>query len=398
MNAYQAAFDFDPWLREQHEFGSPPPGLDQNELDRRRGAGFRVEHLLKQLGWKMVELSFETSRRFGQDSPYFIPSTFQYKQKAGITPHICQVIALSQITGYPFADWMNICGFDLSLILQLQLRVVNERTIMLVHGYDFATRPNHGTKDRDVSRYCYAKIGSGDAVLYPDVRPGSIVRADRCYSPAELKADSSVKNIWLVEHPTGITCCGIKSLGNGEVVLLPRCLPLSGWPLRVPAEARILGLIDNHLSPLEASEFRPLTRMPEVKLLTPSSNVREKLTLSRFLRNARCRTGLTFREAHKNTLRIAEIMNDRDFAISTGLLSDYEAMNKLPRHIAKIISLCTTYGIELSEVLHAAGVHLQTARKQGVVTSERRVRKGVGAVTNSVDTLGNNWPKKQRVA
>lgn len=369
MIAYQAAFDFDPWLR-QHEFGIPPSALNEGASRRRALAGFEVERLLKQLGWTMSAISLQTRMRFGEDTPYFVPRTFRYKGKTGITPHICQVVALSRITGHSFADWMRVYGFDLALILQLQLKVANERTTMLVQECDFETIPDETTENRHVGRYCYAKIGSRDAVLYPAVHPGTIVRADRYYSREILNADTSVENMWLVEHPNGITCCRIKVVGKSELVLLPHYPPLSCWPLRFPTQARILGLIDAQLQPFEVSDFRRFAGVPKTNKRIPSSKITGKLTLSKLLRQSRHRTGLTFREAHKTTLRIAEIMSDRAFAISTGLLSDYEAMDKLPRHIAKIVSLCVTYGIEFYELLHAAGVETHSPKKRNSFTAK----------------------------
>jgi hypothetical protein len=52
---------------------------------------------------------------------------------------------------------------------------------------------------------------------------------------------------------------------------------------------------------------------------------------------------LTSRAAHELTGAIARIPANPDYAIGLGLLSDYETMDTLPRHIAKIISLCITY-------------------------------------------------------
>ena len=60
------------------------------------------------------------------------------------------------------------------------------------------------------------------------------------------------------------------------------------------------------------------------------------MKFSDLLRISRGRTGLTFRAAHRLTRAIAQILGNQEYAIALGLLSDYEAMGKLPRHIAKI--------------------------------------------------------------
>lgn len=384
MTAFQAVFDFDPWVRGQREFGIQVAALSKEESNRRQQA-LQARALLKQARLTMLEVSARSRVRFGEDSPYFIPRTFLYKRKAGITPHICQLIALGEITAHGLDEWMRICGFDATLILQLQLRLANERTTMLVPGCSFAH-----AKQSINNRYCYAKIGSRDAVLYPAVRPGTIVRADRGYSGEVLKEDSSSKKMWLVEHPMGITCCRIKLVGSQEVVLLPHHPPLSHWPLRIPTQARILGLIDRQLHVSEEREFEPLARAPEANISMWQS-VNAKLTFSRLLRTARCRTGLTFRGAHRLTLRIAEIMNDRNFAISVGLLSDYEAMNKLPRHIEKLFALCVIYGIDLCELLQAAGVSVPNSAMLRVFAPKTSGPKIACRAANSTHPLGSDW-------
>jgi hypothetical protein len=97
-----------------------------------------------------------------------------------------------------------------------------------------------------------------------------------------------------------------------------------------------------------------------------SSNVNCTMTFSRLLRISRCRIGLTFREANKLTLQIASILQDRNFAIAAGLLSDYEAMNRIPRHIAKVISLCAIYGIDLWDLLEVAGLHIDDSNRRPI--------------------------------
>lgn len=339
----------------------------------------------------MREVSARTRMRFGQHSPYFVPRTFLYKQKSGITPHICQVVALSEVTGYRFTDWMTICGFDLALILSLQLRLPNERTTMLVSGCEAhldALYPHGDSRSsRRLNRYCYAKIGNRDAVLSPVVSPGSIVRADCSYSPDRLSGQSSTEHIWLVEHAGGITCCHARLAGRNEVVLLPSRPPLSPWPLRIPTQVRIVGLVDRQFHLFDGTRSDPLTRVTELNKSVIRSYAKDKMTVSRLLRISRSRTGLTFRQAHRMSLQIAQLMQDRNWAISVGLLSDYEAMNKLPRHVAKLITLCVIYGIDIYELLAAAGVTINDVDKHGIATSEQAVRKKAGRLSNDANVL-----------
>jgi hypothetical protein len=335
----------------------------------------------------MVELSARTRGRFGEKSPYFISRTFLYKQTSGVTPHICQVVALSEITGYRFDDWMKLCGFDLTLIPGMQLIIPNERTKMVTpwRGVD---RVNGATEYRHQDRYCYAKVGSRDAVLYPVVRPGSIVRADRRYSQEIFKSGSSAEHLWLVEHPTGITCCRVKSVGRNEVILLPHLAPLSPWPLRLSTQVRILGLVDSHTLPYQEHRVEPSRGAREPRESALSTVSKDRMNVSQLLRASRVRTGLTFREAHRMSLQIARLLQNREFGISISLLSDYEAINKLPRHIAKIITLCVIYGIDVWELLRAAGVKVQDSNKSRLFKDRKFARGDEDYIPNWLNELG----------
>jgi hypothetical protein len=333
----------------------------------------QVKRVLKEAGLTMAEVSAQTRHRFGKKSSYFVPQTLLYKQKTGITPHICQVAALSEVTGYRFYDWMRLCGFDFRLILALQLQIPNQRTIVVTPHADLMrnwfTAPVNTGAGQHHRRHFYAKVGSQDAVAYPEIRPGSIVRADPAYSPELLTNSQTNDHLWLVEHPAGITCCRVKPVGNGQVVLSPNRPPLSPWPLRLSTQARVLGLVDRELRYAEIEEVYDSGIGANREMFGMSLNFYGGMSFSRMLRRARCRIGLTFREAHQMTLSIAHLLENRDFGIAAGLLSDYEAMNKIPRHIAKIISLCVVYGIDPSEMLEAAGLRFDDSRRRPILSN-----------------------------
>lgn len=320
----------------------------------------------------MSRVSALTGLRYGKCTPFFVPPTFLYKQNNGITPHICQIVALSQVTGYRFADWMNLCGFDLKLILTLQLRVHTERTAMVtpdrtVRARDVSRMPRSWRLENSDRRYFFVKIGSCDNVVYPKLLPGSVVRADRCYSADIRDAARAEDLLWLVEHPGGLACCHVKRVDNEHIVLLPNRPPLSAWPLRLSREARILGLIDLELRPHEAQPFEP-TYLPVKSATLPIvPHGRSQMNLSRLLRVSRSRAGLTLRAAHKMTLRVAHLLRNRDYGIPLGLLSDYEAMNRFPRHIAKIMSLCIIYGIDFWDLMEAGGSHIDDSDKMPIL-------------------------------
>lgn len=183
-----------------------------------------VKRVLKQTGFSMKQISALTGARFGNKSPSFIPMTFVFKIKTGVSPHICQVAALGGLTGYPFSYWMRVFGFDLSLIRALQL-----------------------------------KLHPAVATIYSGPQP-------------------------------------------------------------------------------------------------------DQVTLSKLISISRSRCGLTLRRAHGLSVQIGELLHDRNCAIAIGQLSDYEAMDKLPRHIAKVVTLSIIYAIDLQELMKSAGIILDNMK------------------------------------
>ena len=114
-------------------------------------------------------------------------------------PHVCQIVALSENTGYRFADWLRMFGFDLRQIPRLQMRLHPERTVLVTPvdddsagflwrpsldcegSWSSSTAPPQGEWDVR-RRYLFAKIGSGDATACPELLPGTMVRVDRYYA------------------------------------------------------------------------------------------------------------------------------------------------------------------------------------------------------------------------
>jgi hypothetical protein len=317
-------------------------------------------------GYYISRLSSITRERFGIGSSYFIPPTFVRKVRTGITPHICQVAALSDSTGYRFIDWLKFFGFDLHQIPRLQMLLHDSRTVLITpveSGCDFflpqlysgeSFPPPNSSRDR----YLFAKIGSRDAEIYPRLSAGSIVRID-CFENDHFDSErfygerfrsdeaSARERLWLVELPDGLTCCRLHWVDRQHIVLLPNRAPWGCWPLRLPTEARVLGVVHTE---------------GEARLITAECKI-EKRTLSELLRLSRRRSGVTFRTAHEMTRTIARIMGNRDYEIALGMLSDYEVMGKVPRHIAKVLSLCIVYCIDIWELMEVAGVYIDESTK-----------------------------------
>lgn len=341
-----------------------------DELKRAR----QIQHVLKRAGLTMGRASALTGMRYGRDTPYHVPPTFLYKIRNGVTPHVCQLASLSELTGCRFADWMNLCGFDLGLILPLQLEVHHERTALItpahtvsLHGF-FSAEGSPRIEKSD--RYFFVKIGSGDNVVYPKLLSGSLVRADRRYSPPVRSGADADELLWLVQHPEGLACCHVKRIDSEQIVLLPNRPPLSGWPLRLSKEARVLGLIDLELRPRPAVQCRPVYCPIKADPLATIPRGSDGASLSALLRNSRARTGLTLRAAHQKTVRIAQVLQNPEYRIPLGLLSDYEAIDRFPRHIAKIISLCVVYGIDFWQLMQAGGSEIDDSTKADLFSPE----------------------------
>jgi hypothetical protein len=334
----------------------------------------QIKRIVRRTGLTMTQISAATSAIYGEKTSFFVPPTFLYKQREGVTPHICQIIALSKVTGYRFRDWMSICGYDLKLVLALQIELHVERTVLVTPDNSIAS-PTYPRESRSCraqrtdQRYVFAKIGVRDAVGYPAIRAGSIVRANCAFFPEISPNGLETDALWLVEHPGGLACCQVRRVDEMHIVLLPNRSPLPSWPLRIEREARILGLVDQ--------ELRPRDVPPQAAFLTPKFEHRpiwprcgRAMNLSTLIIGSRSRAGITLRAAHEMTLAIARLLGNRHYGIALGQLSDYEATNKLPRHIAKIISLCAVYSIDPLDLIAAAGMQVDDSGKLPITIDE----------------------------
>ena len=315
----------------------------------------------------MSRASYLTGIRYGTNTPFYVPPTFFYKTRIGITPHVCQLVALSQVTGCRFADWMALYGFDLRLILPLQLEVHTERTAMITPAHTFSSHDfpceQGNSRIAKSDRYFFVKVGIGDNVVYPKLQSGSVVRADRRYSPQVCDGEFADELLWLVEHPGGLACCHVKRIDDEHIVLLPSRSPLSAWPLRLSRDARVLGLIDLEIRPHRTRQFGAGYRPLKADTLATIPRGNHATTLWTLLRSSRARAGLTLRAAHEKTVRVAQLLQDPAYRIPLGLLSDYEASDRFPRHIAKIISLCVVYGIDFWQLMQAGGIQIDDSGK-----------------------------------
>jgi hypothetical protein len=91
--------------------------------------------------------------------------------------------------------------------------------------------------------------------------------------------------------------------------------------------------------------------------------------LCALLQSSRERSGLTFRSAHDISVSVAQALHDKHYAISIGLLSDYETIDTPPRHTAKIMTLCILYGIDFFEYLKCADIQFDDSLKSPTTTT-----------------------------
>jgi hypothetical protein len=89
------------------------------------------------------------------------------------------------------------------------------------------------------------------------------------------------------------------------------------------------------------------------------TGIRVPQHVGEFMRRARARSGLSFREASQRTRLIARTLGDARYYCAPGSLSDLETRKHLPRHIHKIISICAVYFASPAEMMEAAGVPLE---------------------------------------
>ena len=171
-------------------------------------------------GHTITQLSAATRRRYGSRSPYFIPPSFLYQLRNGVTPHVCQIVALSENTGYRFVDWLRIFGFDLHQIPRLQIRLHPERTTLVTPMEDcfepFLPRPSLGHERGGSSASwpgqesgtadtatCSSRSGAATPPVArgfcPATSCGSIVTMPSGFTA--LDPVSMGRLLWLVEHP-----------------------------------------------------------------------------------------------------------------------------------------------------------------------------------------------------
>jgi hypothetical protein len=370
------------WTSRSHSLTDPAAGGGVAEL---------VERILATRDLTLSGVARELRRRYPRMPHYLVPHNFYYDLGLpGYTPRIEQVLALSRISNYRLADWLTVFGFHLDDVPRLQAEFPSARTSLLDHTtYDRAAwvgwfRDVTGDADPpavaplgrllaaaparrvdsllapDPSPFLYAKIGRQDAFAFPDVLPGSIVRADT-RGVGELLESMRGKNserLFLVEHGRGIVCCRLHGRTKGSVTLRASALPFAQTELRLGAEVRILGVLDVEFRPLKT--VRPEVPTAFMKFQKPETlpEAGTRRGLSELLERARSCSGLSIRNASAKSRWIARALRDERYFCAPGSLTEYERGARLPAHIHKVLSLCVLYSLGFRELLAAAGLDI----------------------------------------
>lgn len=358
---------------------SQDPPTDASRADR-------IQAILASKGLTLYQVSRHSAARYGRSSPFFVPHNLYYDLRSKtFSPSIHQIHTLSLVSGYRIQDWLQVFGFDLEDIPRLQLQLPSRRTILLdssltdrngwvswfcsrvadmpvppiaplVQLLEFASPRRIGSLAEPHSGFLYARVGREDALAFPDVSPGSIVRIDRAVRPHPAQQDNATisDRFFLIEHCRGFFCCRIRLLAKNVIVPIDSGFSFAQVELHVPEEARIWGAVDFEFRPLldiEEPVFpRDLTRrwLPQPLLQEPS--------FGQMLRGTRRRLHISTREAARMSHTIAELLNDVRYRSSSSSLSDYELQNVPPRDFHKLVTLCSIYGLPFASAMREIGI------------------------------------------
>jgi len=345
---------------------------------------------------------FARSRSDHAGEPAFhIPANLCFRQRSSNwTPTLHQLSVLSKVSDYHLADWLSVFGFSPNAISHVQAMLPRPRTTLLDGTlYDpraivtwFRERqPKHAIQrvaplseilepsgpkllsslaSARSAEYVYGKIGMQDALAFPELLSGSIVRANPRLVPPLVSRTNNARadSIYLVEHQSGYCCCRLHFERTDRITLLPTQLPFANVEFQLGTEARVIGAIDLEFRALVDPETTrtPRCASPQIaptlaRLWTPEplrlGTGDQQFTV--LLRNARFRAGLSFHDASELSKSVASALGDKRYFTSQASLSDYEARNSPPRHIHKLFTLCAVYAIPFRELLHSFGLSLK---------------------------------------
>jgi hypothetical protein len=350
----------------------------------------RVRAILASKGLTLYQVSQQSIGIYGRFSPYFVPHNLYYDLRhASFTPSIYQVFALSRISGYRIFDWFRVFGIDLENIPRLQALLPRKRTALIDNALTdnqawvqwFRSQAGHGNTPAiaplslllervgfrritslpraTVGKFLYAKIGTQDALAFPDLLPGSIVRADpKLIAESFPRDDGRVsERIFLLEHSKGFFCSRVRRVQENIIVPVGTKLSYAQVELRLRSEAKLLGVLDFEIRSL-AKAVCPGVPNELAKLWKPEP-ILEGRNLHQLLTTARTNSGLSFREAASDTQTVSEMLADERYRIAASSICDYEVQGVPPRGLHKIATLCSIYGLTFHAFLRSAGIPVE---------------------------------------
>jgi hypothetical protein len=296
----------------------------------------RVKSIIVSRGLNLHAVSQISEATFGHASPHFIPHNFYYELTLGtFSPSLHQLFALSRITGYRLFDWLHVFGLDPAQIPRLQILLHTKRTVLLEPTL---SDPNAWVRwfrnksdqmapppmaplshllemggavrqkqllEMNRAKFLYAKIGRHDAFAFPDLVPGSIVRVNPTVSEVSRE---SFKRMFLVEHSKGICCARLLPDTGRQITVVSTHLPYAEIRLKLPREARILGVVDLEIRRL-AHDEEPGVPFEFARRWKPEPLDR-RFPISHFPSSARRKAGLSLRDASQLTRTIAKLLDD----------------------------------------------------------------------------------------
>jgi len=390
------------------------------------GVAEQVERVLATRRLTLSQVSREIRVYFRRIPHDLVPHNFYYDLGLpGYSPRIEQVLALSRVSNYRLADWLSVFGFDLDEIPRLQAEFPSARTSLLdqttygraawIGWFRDAARdadppavapigqlltPAHPRRVESLfapepSRFLYAKVGRQDVFAFPDLLPGSIVRADTrgVDELLQFMQSKDSERLFLVESGQGLVACRLHARTKGRVTLRAASLPFAQTELRLGSEARILGVLDWELRPFKIS--RPEVPIAYMKFLKTQviPLTEAQPGLSELLERARLRSGLSFRKASEKSRWVADALHDERYFCAPGSLTDFETGPRLPVHIHKIISLCILYSLGFRELLAAAGLNSDDSGRESI--PDEVIGRGTPAfpeTTNDASVRERNRP------
>jgi hypothetical protein len=202
--------------------------------------------------------------------------------------------------------------------------------------------------------FVYVKVGHEDAFAFPDLLPGSIVRVNRRVIPRLAPEEISPDRLFLIEHSKGFCCSRIRVVSKDVIALLANDLSYAQVELRCPQEAAIWGAIDLELRPMPKGEEPEVPKDLARRWRPQTLTMREGF--GQLVRGTRKGLNLSIREAAQLSVKVAELLDDKQYLISPSSLSEYELRDTPPRDFHKIITLCSIYGLQLDSVIKRMGI------------------------------------------